>query len=276
MRSESARFCTRRPTFSGVTPSTSFAGSIASNTCCMAAGPSASGSGACTRMPSVAGSRVEPGDQRQDLVERRRRGKVRERRLHPFVARRFELGIDINLRVRLVSHQHDAEPGLASGAARELGGARRQVASDLEGDGGPVEDSRWHGLFRCPLELFQRRRAAEHDQMIARVEHGAARRIELHATMRVLNAHDDDVHLIALNRRPPAARSAIGEPGSTRISSMDSSRLSELVAISTKSTTAGRRAVWAIWTAPIRYGEITRSAPAFLSFEIESSPRPAR
>ena len=52
----SARFCTSRPTFTGVTPSTSFDGSMASNTDCIAAGPSESGSGACTRMPSVAGS----------------------------------------------------------------------------------------------------------------------------------------------------------------------------------------------------------------------------
>ena len=52
----SARFCTSRPTFTGVTPSTSFDGSIASNTFCMADGPSESGNGACTRIPSVAGS----------------------------------------------------------------------------------------------------------------------------------------------------------------------------------------------------------------------------
>ena len=52
----SARFCTSFPTFSGVTPSTSFRGSIASNTRCIAPSPTDSGNGDCTRIPSTAGS----------------------------------------------------------------------------------------------------------------------------------------------------------------------------------------------------------------------------
>src|SRR5436309_472074 len=46
---------------------------------------------------------------------------------------------------------------------------------------------------------------------------------------------------------------ASGERLSTMISSIDRSRFSVLVASSTKSTTAGRIAVWAICTAPITF-----------------------
>ena len=74
------------------------------------------------------------------------------------------------------------------------------------------------------------------------------RRVELHSPVRVLNADDDDVQLIAGNGRRQRAVPASGESFSMRISSSDSSRLSELVAISTKSTTAGRSAVCAICT----------------------------
>ncbi len=47
------RFCTSSPTFAGVNPSTSLAGSMASMTRVSASSPMADGSGDWTRMPSI-------------------------------------------------------------------------------------------------------------------------------------------------------------------------------------------------------------------------------
>ena len=50
---KAGRFCVSRPTLTGLNPSTSLAGSMASNTCCSASAPMPSGSGDCTSTPST-------------------------------------------------------------------------------------------------------------------------------------------------------------------------------------------------------------------------------
>ena len=65
-----ARFWTSRPTLTGLKPSTSLSGSMVSNTVISACGPSAAGSGDCTRMPSCAGLAFRRRTSRQDVLER--------------------------------------------------------------------------------------------------------------------------------------------------------------------------------------------------------------
>ena len=98
--------------------------------------------------------------------------------------------------------------------------------------------------------LLERLRAPEHDQLVAGPDRGVGLRVELHPAVLPLNADDDDavaLPQVRVEKRPVGER----RTRAMAISSIASSRLSELVASSTKSTTAGRSAVCAICTAPI-------------------------
>ena len=69
---------------------------------------------------------------------------MRHRRPHPFVPRRLQLAVHVNLRVGLVAHEDDAQAGLTAGPTRKRRRPRRQLGSDLAGNGGAVEDARRH------------------------------------------------------------------------------------------------------------------------------------
>ena len=123
-----SRFCTRRPTFSAVKPSTSLAGSMVSKTRRAASLPIAAGSGDCTRMPSIASSAFSARDQRR--ARRRARcvaGRWCRSTRKPTSVPCVALAADVDVRGRVVADQHEREPGRSSRPGRERLDLRLQV-----------------------------------------------------------------------------------------------------------------------------------------------------
>ena len=86
--------------------------------------PIAAGSGDCTRIAVVHGARVQPRDERQQLVERRRGGQALQVRPQPGLGAAAHLVPDVDLRRRIVADEHDAEARRPSGPRRERVHAR--------------------------------------------------------------------------------------------------------------------------------------------------------
>ena len=140
-----SRFCTTRPAEIGLKPSTSLAGSIASNTCCSASLPSDFGSGDCTRMPSKRESWLKRS---HDAEQRRERGRARqslEMHAHAGVFGRLQLVADIDFRRRIVADEDDGERRRSAELLLDVGDARRELVADLLGHGFAVEEGRSHG-----------------------------------------------------------------------------------------------------------------------------------
>ena len=107
-----------RPALTGVRPSTSLAGSIAATT---RSGSICSGSGSCTRMPSTSSSRLERGDQLQQLRLARLGAEAVVDRARSRPPRRPVLAAHVDLRGGVVADDHRGQD-------------RRAPASALEGD----------------------------------------------------------------------------------------------------------------------------------------------
>ena len=98
------------------------------------------------------------------------------------------------------------------------------------------------------LEPLQRFGPAEHHELVAGADRRVRLGVELHAAVLPLNADDDHAEPLAQVRVENRSVRPAPTPRAIVISSIASSRLSELVASSMKSTTAGRSAVCAICT----------------------------
>ena len=137
-------------------------------------GPSESGSGACTRIPSVAGSALSCVDR---ATESRRATST------PAGATASRSSLRRPPTSACCSRKSASRPcrrrarcsSPAAGRRARVNAAARDDSSlrIWRGDGGAVENSRRHGLFGRPFQLFQRLRAAEHDEVIAGVKDGA-------------------------------------------------------------------------------------------------------
>ncbi len=134
-----ARFWTSRPTLTGLKPSTSLSGSMVSNTVISACGPSAAGSGDCTRMPSCAGlafrRRTSPRTSSSDGGRRQADQVDRQAGL----AAGPDLVADVDLGCRIRADQHDAERRRASERLLDADDASGQVVANRLADHHPVE-----------------------------------------------------------------------------------------------------------------------------------------
>ena len=132
------RPCTSRPTLVGCRPSTSFAGSIASNTRRSASGPISFGSGDCTRMPSCTSLLVQPRSTRRNSSSTLAvAGQPFEVRADAGLARRLQLAPDVQLGRRVVADQHERDAGRTSRLARE----RLDLRPDIGANGLTDRDS---------------------------------------------------------------------------------------------------------------------------------------
>ena len=228
----SARPCTRRPTFTGLKPSTSLAGSIASNTCCAAPFPIAAGSGDWTRMPSCRSLALSRRTSASSSSSARRRRQPLEVHPEPGLGAGAHLVADVDLRPRILADEHDAEPRRPPRRRGEGVHVRQHRLADRRRDRLAVQHTCAHrapfdsgasasayasrlGLVGRRLQLAQVLRSAEHDQVISCLHGHVGRRVELHAAVGALDADHHDAEALAqvgLDDRPAGERRAGGDP----------------------------------------------------------------
>ena len=149
----------RRPALFGCSPSTSLAGSMA---VMIVSVSSDFGSGSCTRMPCTAGSRVEFGDQRQQIGLRDiGRQHVLERR-HAGGLGLLVLAADIDFAGGIVADQHHGEtrrkPMIALHPRHLIGDPRAQIG----GNDFSINDAGRHLILRLVIRVEPRSTHAGH------------------------------------------------------------------------------------------------------------------
>ena len=95
-------------------------------------------------MPSCVVARVEPLDQREQIVERGRRRQPLQVDPQAGLAARLDLVADVDLRRRVVADENDAEAGRTAGLRRERVDVGQHRLANRGGDGLAVEDARAH------------------------------------------------------------------------------------------------------------------------------------
>ena len=132
---------TMRPTFVGWKPSTSLAGSMASMT---SRSMEASGSGSCTRMPSMASSAFSARTAARISSRPARADKWISREWMPAAAQAFSLAVDIGTRSRIVAHQHHAQTRHTAGFRLHRRDGGGDFRAQVGGQGFSIQDAGAH------------------------------------------------------------------------------------------------------------------------------------